>query len=65
MIGFAAKFAYAQLMNYWIESNANQWLLVIRNGELIKKGIGLATWIQPGDKTIKFPSLIQQLSFNA
>ena len=40
-------------------------MLVLRNGELVNSGIGLNTWISMGDQTVKFPSLINQVNFNA
>jgi len=49
----------------WKESLANEWLLVIRNGKLTKSGIGLCTYIMPGDQCVKFPSLISQVNFTA
>ena len=62
----AAAYAGAKLAaRFWQESKANEWMLVIRNGELVKSGIGLACWVMPGDQTIKFPSLINKLTFKA
>lgn len=52
-------------IQFWVESKANEWLIIIRNGKMIHQGIGLATWIMPGDQTIKFPSLINQVTFKA
>ena len=34
---------------FWIEAKANEWLIVIRNGNLVKSGIGMATFYIPGD----------------
>jgi len=48
-----------------VEAKANEWMLIIRNGKMIKGSIGLATWIMPGDQTVKFPSLINQVTFKA
>ena len=28
---------------HWVESKPNEWLLVIRNGQLMKSGVGLKT----------------------
>jgi len=46
LAGFAAS-KYA--MNFWVESQANEWLLIIRNGVMANKGIGLCSWTFPGD----------------
>ena len=56
---------YKLSMSFFVQAEANEWLLVIRNGELLKKGIGLSTWIWPGDQTVSFPSLINQVNFTA
>jgi hypothetical protein len=32
-------------ISLWKESKANEWLLIIRNGKLIKSGIGLCTFV--------------------
>lgn len=48
-----------------MECKANEWMIIMRNGEMVKCGVGLATWIMPGDQAITFPSLINKISFNA
>ena len=65
LLGAAAFAATKVAAKFWQESKANEWMLVIRNGELVKSGIGLACWVMPGDQTIKFPSLINKLTFKA
>jgi len=56
---------FKMAQQYWKESKADEWMLVIRNGELVKSGIGLACWTMPGDQTIKFPSVINKVKFRA
>ena len=65
LLAGAAYYGYKVALQYWKESKANEWMLIIRNGELIKSGIGLACWVMPGDQAIKFPSLINQVKFRA
>ena len=65
IIGAAAYYGYKYALNFYIESKANEWLIVIRNGEMVKRGIGLCTWIMPTDQWVKFPSLINQVNFSA
>jgi len=48
-MGFGGKRAFEFALNFWIEAKANEWMLVIRNGDMIKKGVGMATWTLPGD----------------
>jgi len=50
---------------FWVQGEAKNWLLHVRGGVLLKKGIGLATWTLPGDQIITFPSQIQQVNFSA
>jgi len=64
MVG-VAFFAWKTAQQFWHEAKANEWMIVIRNGEMLKKGIGLCTWVMPGDQAITFPSLINQVNFNA
>lgn len=63
--GAAIYFGYKTALNYWIEAKPNEWLLVIRNGELKKCSIGLCTWLMPGDQYVTFPSLLNKVNFNA
>lgn len=46
------------LRNRWIESLPNEWLLVIRDGKLIKAGVGLKTFIGLTDSYVKFTSKV-------
>lgn len=65
LVAILAKKVYESRNIFWKEASANEWLLVIRDGELVKSGIGLQTWVMPQDQTVKFPSLINQVNFNA
>lgn len=64
-LGILAKKAYECQNLFWKEASANEWMLVIRDGHLVKSGIGLQTWVYPQDQTVKFPSLINQVNFSA
>ena len=46
-------------------SEPNQWMLVIRNGRVIKSGVGINSYIYWGDKVVKFPSRINKVKFSA
>jgi hypothetical protein len=37
------------LMTFRERSGANEWLLHIRNGTLLRSGIGISAWRLPGD----------------
>ncbi len=51
--------------NRFVESQPNEWLLVIRDGKLIKAGVGLKTFIGITDTYVKFPSKVEQVEFTA
>jgi len=48
-IGVLTVSAYKIAMSHWKECKANEWCVVLRNGEMVKCGIGLNTWVMPGD----------------
>jgi len=58
IFGYSCYYGYKWALQFYIESQANEWLIIIRNGEMVKKGIGLCTWKMPYDQHVKFPSLI-------
>ncbi|MCB9639600.1 MAG: hypothetical protein H6727_11970 [Myxococcales bacterium] len=41
----------------------NQWLLLVRNGQLIKAGIGIRLWRRLGDMVVYFTSTMQRVTF--
>ena len=44
----------------------NEWMLVIKNGEMKKAGIGLRYWSNPFTETVaRFPSRLETIHFNA
>lgn len=49
----------------WVQSNPNEWLLVIRNGKLNRAAVGLKTLITPWDTVVRFPSKVERISFDA
>jgi regulator of protease activity HflC (stomatin/prohibitin superfamily) len=65
ILGFVGKHAIELAKKYWVEGKANEWILVIRNGVLVKKGVGMATLTMPGDQVVKFPTMIGQVNFIA
>lgn len=65
ILGFVGKQAFELAKKYWVEGKANEWILVIRNGKLVKKGVGMATLTLPGDQVVKFPTMIGQVNFIA
>ena len=49
----------------WVISNPNEWLLVIRSGNLARAGVGLKTFVTPYDTVVRFPSRVERISFDA
>eukprot|EP01002_Notosolenus_urceolatus_P002817 NODE_1740_length_1315_cov_71.873618_g1449_i0.p1 GENE.NODE_1740_length_1315_cov_71.873618_g1449_i0~~NODE_1740_length_1315_cov_71.873618_g1449_i0.p1 ORF type:complete len:368 (+),score=108.69 NODE_1740_length_1315_cov_71.873618_g1449_i0:80-1105(+) len=48
-----------------IAAGPNEWLLVIRNGHLLKCGIGAQVFQWPFDQVVRFPTRINQVDFKA
>lgn len=47
-----------------VVGEANQWTLILRNGELAGLGIALSTFRGYFDQVVKFPSRVNQVEFN-
>jgi len=47
-----------------IIAQPDQWLLCIRNGRLVKAGVGIYVWRRPGDVVARFTSTMQRVSFS-
>ena len=64
-LAYSGYKGYLWAQQFYVESQANEWLLIIRNGEMLKKGVGLCTWKMPYDQHVRIPSLINQVNFKA
>uniref|UniRef100_A0A7R9VZ44 Uncharacterized protein n=1 Tax=Chlamydomonas euryale TaxID=1486919 RepID=A0A7R9VZ44_9CHLO len=49
----------------WFTGKANEWILVVRNGRMVKAGVGLTVFRGMYDTVVSFPSVIQKVSFAA
>ena len=49
----------------YVTSEPNEWMLVLRNGKVIRSGIGISGFISFGDRVVKFPSKINKVKFSA
>lgn len=47
----------------WVEGKANEWILVMRDGNMVKAGIGLKTFIGPFDQVARFPAKVHRVAF--
>lgn len=63
VIAIAGAVMFAQ--GQWVESGADEWLLVVRDGQLVKAGIGLKTFVGLTDTVVKFPSRVERVNFTA
>lgn len=46
-----------------VVAQPDEWLLCIRNGRLVKAGVGIYLWRRPGDVVARFTSTMQRVSF--
>jgi regulator of protease activity HflC (stomatin/prohibitin superfamily) len=52
-------------LRWYFAAQPDEWLLCIRNGKLIKAGVGISLWRRPGDVVARFTSTVQRVSFSA
>jgi hypothetical protein len=48
-----------------VVAQPDEWLLCIRNGRLVKAGVGIYLWRRPGDVVVRFTSTLQRVGFMA
>lgn len=53
------------LQNWWVEGAPNEWVLVIKNGKMVRSGVGLKTLVFPNETYVKFPSKVEKVEFKA
>lgn len=53
------------LSRMYVVAQPNQWMLVLRNGKLVKCGVGISVFQGWNDKIVKFPSKIHKVPFVA
>ena len=57
------KFTSRTLSSLHVSSLPNEWMLIIRKGEMVRAGVGLSCFKGPFDQVAKFPSKINRVSF--
>lgn len=65
LIGYAAYRFFYFAKDYWFEGNPNEYVIICRDGKLVKSGVGLCSWVLPGDKIVSFPARLRQVNFSA
>ena len=65
---YAIKIGMEKLADFmktlWIEGLPNEWVIIMRNGKMVKAGIGLKTFKGPFDQVAKFPSRTHRVEFS-
>lgn len=49
----------------WVVARPDEWLLRIRDGVLVRSGIGISVWRRPGDVVVRYTSAVQRVTFSA
>ena len=52
------------LFHWYYAAQPDEWLLCIRNGRLVKAGVGISLWRRPGEVVVRFTSTVQRVSFS-
>jgi hypothetical protein len=55
----------ALLRASWVTAQPDEWLLSIRNGRVVRAGVGISIWRRPGDVLARFSSTTQRVRFSA
>lgn len=58
---YAAKRTFEFLQPYFVTSKPNEWMIVLRNGQPTKIGVGIYSMTGPFDQVIKFPTHIRSI----
>ena len=59
----APVFAFIWLRWSFVTARPDEWLIRIRDGQLVKAGIGISLWRRPGDLIARFSSTVQRVGF--
>jgi hypothetical protein len=44
---FGFKKIYALILPFWVEAKGNEWMVIIKNGQMVRAGVGLKTFKMP------------------
>jgi regulator of protease activity HflC (stomatin/prohibitin superfamily) len=64
LVSAISQKVYEKGLEFWHTASASEWLIVLRGGEQVNAGIGMACFAWPGDTIITFPSKLNQVTFN-
>lgn len=64
-LGYISQKSFDILKNYWKEASAQEWMLILRNGQMVRAGVGMKTIVLPGETAITFPGKLREVRFTA
>lgn len=60
----ALRSLFEQMMKLRVTGKANEWVLILNNGNLKMAGVGLSCFRGPFDQVAKFPSAVNRVKFS-
>lgn len=64
-LAYAGYRIYLIMLPQYRDSEVNEWMIVIRDGEPVKSGAGVYKFTWYGDKVVKFPTHLRSVKFEA
>lgn len=61
---YILQLIWKQICDLKVEGNANEWVVIIRNGKVITSAVGISTYRMPGDQVARFPSKVNKVVFS-
>lgn len=55
---------YTMVMSLLVEGKPNEWVLVMRNGQMVKAAVGMRCFKGPFDQVARFPAKIYKVDFS-
>ena len=54
---------YKFLMSLWVDGKPNEWVMIMRNGQMVKAAVGLRCFKGPFDQVATFPAKVYKVNF--
>lgn len=48
----------------WVEAAGNEWMVIIKNGQMVQAGVGLKTFKLPFQQVVKFPAQVHNVAMS-
>jgi len=67
IVGVCIAFAsvFKMLQSLYVSGEANEWVLIMRNGKMVKAGVGLSCFRAPFDQVATFPAQVKRVTFKS